>query len=336
MIRSFARLGPLAAVLALSAPAVAQETVYKKALKSTVLVVQPVDREGKMVRLRTGSGSVIDAKQKLILTNYHVVRDIPDATVCFPQFDKQGKLISERDKYFSLEVLSQVGLKGKVIAKDPTRDLAIIQLPKEVPLPVGTPALKLAKDSPEVSERVHSIGSPGISVALFNYSEGAVKAVGPKSWKVENMELSARVIETNSGTNRGDSGGPLLNDKVELVGVTQGVTSEGQLSNPVALFIDVSEVKTLLKNSKIKLSMPSASMAADTPPKAEKPAATTTSDTTTTDAEKKEKQAATKLELAKELAGSKPEKAIERYKEIVANFPGTKAAAEAKQLLEKK
>jgi S1-C subfamily serine protease len=340
MVRSLVRLAPFAVMILLAQPLAGQESVYKKGLKSTVWVVQVTDKivtaEGRVtLRLRTGSGSVIDAKQKLILTNYHVVENIPEVTVCFPQFDKQGKLVSERAKYQDL--LEQIGVRGKVIATDQSCDLAIIQLPKETPLPPGTPGLKLAKDSPEPSERVHSIGSPGISVALFNYTEGSVKAVGHKEWKVDSLFIRAKVIETNSATNRGDSGGPLLNDKAELVGVTQGFTSSGPNSAPVALFIDVSEVKAMLKSAKIKLTAPGTAIAADFPPKHEKPAAATTADTTTTDPDKKEKQAASKLDLAKSLAASgKPEKAAERYKDIIREFPGTKAAEEAKELLEKK
>ena len=341
MIRSTPCFASLAIILAVSAPVTAQENVYKKGLKSTVWIVQVVGREGNRVSLRTGSGSLIDAKQKLILTNYHVVEDIPDVTVCFPQFDKQGKLIPEKDKY--RELLSQIGLKGRVIAKDSTRDLAIVQLPKETPLPRDTPALRLANESPDPGVRVHSIGSPGISEALFNYTDGAVKSVAHKEWKAMHrpndpnpLQLSARVITTSSGTNKGDSGGPLMNDKAELIGVTQGGSFGGGDANPVSYFIDVSEVRYVLKNAKLKLTTPSATMAADSPAKVERPAATTTSDTTTSDADRKEHQAASKLELAKALAGSKPEKAVERLKEIVKDFSGTKAAEEAKQLLEKK
>src|SRR5262249_41621732 len=109
----------LTAVCALALPALvaAEDSVYKKALKSTVWIVQPVSRDGGKVLLRTGSGSVIDVKQKLVLTNYHVVEDNPDVTVCFPIFDKQGKLVPEKDKYKA--ALNEIGIKGRVIAKEP-------------------------------------------------------------------------------------------------------------------------------------------------------------------------------------------------------------------------
>ena len=57
------------------------------------------------------------------------------------------------------------------------------------------------------------------------------------------------MVETDSPTNPGDSGGPLLNAKGELVGVTQGGALNAQL---VSTFIDVSEVKQLLATKAVK------------------------------------------------------------------------------------
>jgi S1-C subfamily serine protease len=337
------RILPAIAVLALlPAFSIAEETVYKRALKSTVWIVQPISREGNKIMLRTGSGAVIDVKQKLILTNYHVVEEIPDAIICFPIFDKQGKLIPEKDKYSA--ALKDIGLKGRVIARDSSKDLALIKLDVSVPLPAATPALRMARTTPEPGEKVHSIGSPGLSGALFNYTGGEVKSVYHKDWKAMRiandpnpLQLSAKVIETSSGTNKGDSGGPLLNDKCELVGVTQGGNFGAADANPISYFIAIEEVRDLLKRNKITISTPAAgsAVAADKP----KETPMTTGDTTTApvDAKKLEADAANKLDLAKQLASSgKIEKARERYEEIVKKFPGTKAADEAKALLEKK
>jgi len=336
----------LAAVCAFALPALAaaEDSVYKKALKSTVWIVQPVTLgEGKS-GLRTGSGSVIDVRQKLILTNYHVVDEIPEVTVCFPIFDKQGKLIPEKDKYTTS--LRENGLKGRVIAKDPTKDLALIKLNADVHLPAGTPALRLAKESPEPSAKVHSIGSPGISSGLFNYTGGEVKIVSQKEWLAKRsptdtnpLRLKAKVIETSSGTNKGDSGGPLLNDKCELVGVTQGVRFGDTGTNPVAYFIAVEEVRAVLKDAKIVLATPTggaAAVAADKP-KDTPMTAGTTATTTANDSEKREAEAASKLEFARDLfKAGKADKAKERLEEIAKKYAGTKAADEAKALLDKK
>lgn len=320
--------------------AAAQETVYKKGLKSTVWIVQPIANN----RLRTGSGSVIDVQQRLILTNYHVVGDDDKAFILFPIVDKAGKLTTERDTYMSL-LRANGALEGKVIGREPRKDLALIQLQVKT-LPPGTPAVKLAKDSPSPSDQVHSIGSPGVSAGLFNYTDGRVKTVAQKSWRAMRMpndpmplELSAKVIETSSSTNKGDSGGPLFNDKCELVGVTQGALSGDNDVRPVSYFIDVSEVKalldTLVKQKKIKPIRATVVAAADPPAAKEKPM-TTANTQPAADPTKMEQQATIKLDFAKDLEKSgKLDKALERYRDIVKQFPDTKAAAEAKRLLEK-
>src|SRR5436305_10530966 len=48
--------------------------------------------------LATGSGSVIDLRRNLVLTNYHVVGEIETATVFFPVF-RNDRPIAEREYY---------------------------------------------------------------------------------------------------------------------------------------------------------------------------------------------------------------------------------------------
>ncbi|HLW64089.1 MAG TPA: trypsin-like peptidase domain-containing protein, partial [Gemmataceae bacterium] len=232
------------------------------------------------------------------------------------------------------------GLKATVFATDQHKDLALVQLAK---LPPATTALKLAAASPGPGDKVHSIGSPGVSGALFNYTDGTVKAVYHKKWLAGRspndpnpLQLEAKVIETSSGINKGDSGGPLMNGNAELVGVTQGALMGGADTRPISFFIDVSEVKALLKTKGVT---PSVAASTDAEDKTSDKSATTVSATgpTKEELEKRENDAQFKLFLAKELDKvGKTDKAIERYKEIVTLYKGTQAADEAKKLLEKK
>lgn len=242
-------LVPLVAVaLALPAISFAQEKtdgagVYKKAIPSVVWV-----HSKRPNGLATGSGSLVDKDKRLVLTNYHVVQDNPSATVFFPYF-RDGHPVAEKEFY--RDRAKRLGIAGKVIALDKKADLAVIQIDH---VPEKTDALPLAAGSPEPGANVHSIGSAGKSDALFGYVKGSVRQVYKKDWKAELeprkiARFEAKVIETDSPTNPGDSGGPLLNDKGELVGVTQGGAINAQL---VSTFIDVSEVKQLLNTSVVK------------------------------------------------------------------------------------
>jgi hypothetical protein len=67
----------------------------------------------------------------------------------------------------------------------------------------------------------------------------------------EEYRLEARVVETDSPTNPGDSGGPLANDKGELVGVTQGNVNRFQAA-ALSTFIDGSEVQRFLNTQTVR------------------------------------------------------------------------------------
>jgi hypothetical protein len=211
--------------------------VYQKTLKSVAWIHSPRG-QGK---LATGTGSLIDRKHRLILTNYHVVGDGDRVTVLFPSYDK-GKLIAERDYY--LDRIKRNGIRGRVVARDLRRDLALIQLEE---LPEGVEALPLAATSVSPGQTVHSLGNPGGSGALWVYTPGKVRQVYYKKWKADLdgkvATFEAEVVETDSATNPGDSGGPLVNDQAQLVGVTQGGAVNARL---LSTFIDVSEVKLFL------------------------------------------------------------------------------------------
>ena len=217
--------------------------VYKAAVPSVVWV-----HSKRTKGLATGSGSLIDVERRLVLTNYHVVQETPTAGIFFPQF-RDNQPIAEKDYY--RDRAKRLAIAGKVVALDKKADLAIIQLDH---LPKDAVAIKLATSSPDPGDNVHSIGSAGKSDALFGYVKGSVRQVYKKEWKAEleprNVaRFSAKVVETDSPTNPGDSGGPLMNDKGELVGVTEGGALNAQL---ISTFIDVSEVKSLLDTKAIR------------------------------------------------------------------------------------
>lgn len=294
------------------------ERVYKQALKSTVWVLAPQAKG-----VATGSGSLIDGARKVVLTNYHVVGDSEKVVVLFPSYQK-GKLVAERDFYLDL-LQKKKGSLGKVVVKDRKHDLALIVLDE---VANGALPIRLARESVGPGQRVHSVGNPGGSGALWVYTAGTVRQVYRKQWKALNgdevLELDSQVVETQSPTNPGDSGGPLVNDRGELVAVTQGGSSKAQL---LSLFIDVSEVKTLLASKGLaKLLPPPAA-----PESTESPAAKPLDDTT-----KQEQEAGRKFKLARQAAeAGKEDVARDRYREIIEKYPKTKAAEEARKLLGK-
>ena len=305
------------------------ETVFKKALPSTVWVCVPQARTENKVLLATGAGALIDAKRRLVVTNYHVVGDKNEAFVYFPAFSRKGELITEKEVYQK----TGARIPGKVIARESKQDLALIQL---AVLPKGAKALPIANKSASPGQTVHSIGNPGGTAALFVYTKGSVRSVVHQKFRAGSKEdrdeitLDCQVVLTDSPINPGDSGGPVVNNKGELVGITQGYSPS---LRSVSCAIDVSELHKMLKSKGVtSLVTRPAAEAEPVETAGAKPAAPAAEDP----AVKAEKDAKRLLKLAKSLAADGvTDKARERYKEIIEDYPKTKAAEEARQLLEK-
>jgi hypothetical protein len=219
--------------------------VYRHVLRSSVWIHS---ERGRGV-LATGSGSLVDKGRRLILTNYHVVGDVKKATVFFPAYGADKKVIPERSYY--RDRIEKLGIPGEVVEIDKEGDLALIRIDR---VPDGVPELPLAAASPEPGQSVHSIGNPGKSGALWVYTPGKVRQVYNKKWQAKLDEktiihFQAKIIETDSPTNPGDSGGPLVNDKGELVGITQGGAIDAQ---SLSIFVDLSEVKKFLNRRSVQ------------------------------------------------------------------------------------
>jgi S1-C subfamily serine protease len=244
-MRAGPKIGAVALLaLALTGAARADEEVYRRTLPATVMVLNKAD-DG----LATGSGVVVDRQRKLVVTNDHVVRGATELTVLFPTYDAEGDLIAERAAYAGQvgELRRRGRLVGaRVAARDRQRDLALLELDH---LPEDARAIPLAARGPQPGQRVHSIGNPGASGALWLYSRGTVRQVYHRKFTVdEGFEVDARVVETQTPVNPGDSGGPVVNDRGELVAVVQSAQlgRPGQEVRLISTFIDVSEVKALL------------------------------------------------------------------------------------------
>jgi tetratricopeptide (TPR) repeat protein len=201
--------------------------LYQRTLSGTAWVLIP--RGGQNA---AASGWVLDVPRRLLVTNYHVVGNSDSVLVVFPKYEG-GQLVAEK----SANLDSGRRIRGTVLDSDPKRDLALIELES---LPAGVTALKLAEASASPGDRVHSVGNPSTSDALWIYTSGTVRQVYRKRSRIDGQPLDARIVETQAPINPGDSGGPVVNDDGELVGVTSAMNLSAQL---VSICIDVSEVR---------------------------------------------------------------------------------------------
>jgi tetratricopeptide (TPR) repeat protein len=214
-IRAVVALILLATTAASTRAQAPPDDIYARTLRGTALILTPSG---------SGTGWVVDLDQRLLITNDHVVGKHEKVVVVFPVRGANGRPIAEIGFYSQ----GARGIVGEVVDIDAVHDLALIRL--SAPAPEGVTALKLADSEPQPSERLHSIGNPSSSGALWVYSEGTVRQVYLKEWRyATGPPRKARVVETQSPINPGDSGGPVVNDAGELVAVVSGRQNDASL-----------------------------------------------------------------------------------------------------------
>lgn len=211
--------------------------LYRKTLPSTGWIVVISD-DG----VGSGTGWVVDRKEKLLVTNHHVVID-PDHQVAaddmlriFFPWQEAGRLVTERNDYLE----NAEAVRGEVFDADSRRDLAVIRVKS---LPDDAAEIPLASASSTPGETVYSIGNPGQSSALWVFTSGAVRQVYLLKARAPWGRQEFRAVMTQSPTNPGDSGGPVVNDRGRLVAVTESYRIGARL---ISNCIDVSEVRDYL------------------------------------------------------------------------------------------
>jgi len=147
-----------------------------------------------------GSGIVYDVSGHII-TNNHVVEDSQKTTVTF---------------------LDGTSYNAKVIGTDPYTDLAVIKVDVNPsllhPLPIGD------SSTLRVGDQVAAIGNPfGLSGSM---TSGIVSQLGRLLSTPGTASFSIPdVIQTDAAVNPGNSGGPLLNMKGQVIGINTAIQS---------------------------------------------------------------------------------------------------------------
>lgn len=180
-----------------------------------------------------GTGVVIDRDKKWLVTCRHVVGDRKSAEVFF-QWVRKGELETDREEYLShRDELRKFGLlvKAKVLRTSDELDLALLELDS---LPSNTPHVPLADSPVSVGQRVVAIGNRADLDTLWNVSPGTVRQTARLAdgydWQGKLLAKGAPAVLLELPVEQGDSGGPVLNARGELVAVVSGLRRQAALA----------------------------------------------------------------------------------------------------------
>lgn len=189
-----------------------------------------------------GTGWIVDAKRRLVVTNHHVVdgNGPPEALLCyFPVKDGEGEWITDVNHYRRYVK----PCKGTIITSTIQHDLALVQLDT---LPAGTQALTLARRSARPGSQLHSLGGlPYGSETMWIYTFGRVRQVGNRR---NALGRRSRMVECQLAINKGNSGGPIVNEFGEVVAVVEGAAflQGGLPVHNVTFHVDVKQLRSWL------------------------------------------------------------------------------------------
>ncbi|HVK13200.1 MAG TPA: sigma-70 family RNA polymerase sigma factor [Gemmataceae bacterium] len=297
--------------------------LFEKRVTSTVYIVTP-HKGG----IREGSGALIDAEKRYVLTSCGVVDENEYVFGQFPAFGKDGALVTRKDTYLA-NIPENRAIRGRVLHRDRSRDLALVQLDR---LPPATAAIPLARTGARPGERVINIGNSSRAGAVFTGGQGLVRTVGLSVFRTgAASEIRAAAVSVTNPIQPGDSGGPVLDRRGYQVAVT--VTGPADGPQAVTQCIDVTEILAFLKERKVAISAGPDPVGEPEPRPKEGKRPPKMEPTPPDD----EKAAARLLQYA-ELFRDGDQEVIYRRKlrELIDKYPATVAAKDAKKRLDVK
>ena len=167
-----------------------------------------------------GSGFFISS-DGLALTNNHVIEGVDTITV---------QLADDRE------------IPARVVGRDPATDLALIRVESGgpfTPLPLGD------SDALRVGEWVMAVGNP-LNMS-HTVTVGVVSAKGRRLGLSETTASFENFIQTDAAINMGNSGGPLVNLRGEVIGINTAISATAQ---NIGFAVPVDHAKAILPQLK--------------------------------------------------------------------------------------
>src|SRR6185369_12032643 len=173
-----------------------------------------------------GSGFIVSSKGH-ILTNYHVIEDAARITVG----------LQSGEKY-----------RGTVVGVDSETDVAVIKIEASRDLPTVTLG---DSNAAQVGDWVLAMGSP------FGLDQTVTAGIiSKKERESPYFNVFQRFLQTDAAINRGNSGGPLVNMRGEVIGMNSQIATSTGDYNGIGFALPANETnfvyKQLIAQGKVK------------------------------------------------------------------------------------
>lgn len=193
--------------------------IYQKVAPAVVMVstktIQTVNGWFQQEAEGMGSGFIINT-DGYILTNYHVIDGANEVTVTLSDGNE---------------------VTASVVNYDSDQDVAMIKINEDIEVP-GVVELG-DSDALQPGEEVLAIGNPLSKELSSTLTKGIVSALN-RSIETE-TGVSTNLIQTDTAINSGNSGGPLINTKGEVIGINTLKASDG--AEGIGFAIPINDVK---------------------------------------------------------------------------------------------
>ena len=199
---------------------------YNKVAPAAVVVSTKSVTQGYFMQTQEvegiGSGFIIN-EEGYILTNYHVVKGAQE---------------------ISVTLSNDVTTTAQIVNYDENQDVAMIKITDES---VKIPATVELGDSDALQpgEEVIAIGTPLSTELSSTVTKGIISATS-RSVAVESG-VTMNLIQTDAAINAGNSGGPLVNTKGEVVGINSSKIS-GEAVEGIGFSIPINDIKDKIES----------------------------------------------------------------------------------------
>jgi len=172
----------------------------------------------------SGSGFVMDPRG-YILTNNHVVDGSEEVSATF---------------------LNGESYPCEMVGQDPRTDIAVIRITQKPRDGRPFPALQLGdSDEIKIGDWAIAVGNPFGAQLAGTVTVGVVSAKGRSDLNIVGAEIDLQdFIQTDASINFGNSGGPLVNIRGEVIGINSALNTQGQgigFAIPVNLAANVAQ-----------------------------------------------------------------------------------------------